>query len=66
MQEKEKLLYEYFKEYTITELQELVYNAKDREEALFYNRILNFKLGLEQEKVLNKELLYHKVCTKSK
>lgn len=57
MESQNKSLFEYFKEYRITELQDLIYNSENREEKIFYNRVLNFKLGVEQEKVVGKKLL---------
>lgn len=57
MESKNKSLFEYFKEYRITELQDLIYSSEDREEKIFYNRVLNFKLGVEQEKAIGKKLL---------
>ena len=46
-----------FLQYTITELEDLLDKASNREERLFYQRLLALKLGLAQEKVVGKELL---------
>ena len=45
-----------FKEYTITELEEKILNAKDREEKIFYAKVLDIKVGLAQEKAIGEEL----------
>ena len=46
-----------FLQCTITELEDLLDKASNREESLFYQRLLALKLGLAQEKVVGKELL---------
>ena len=50
-------MFEEFLQYTITELEELLNAATDREESLFYQRLLALKMGLAQEKVVGMELL---------
>lgn len=50
-------MYNEFISHTINELEELLNNAVEREEILFYQRLLALKLGLAQEKVVGKELL---------
>ena len=55
--EKEDAIFDKFNQYTITQLQALVSNAKIREEKLFYNQLLALKMGLEQEKIVGKQLL---------
>ena len=46
-----------FLELTISELEELLNKAANREETLFYQRLLALKMGLAQEKVVGKRLL---------
>lgn len=55
--EREDALFHKFNQYTITQLQTLVSSAKTREEKLFYNQLLSLKMGLEQEKIVGKQLL---------
>ena len=50
-------IYHEFLQYTISELEDLLYAATSREETLFYQRLLTLKLGLAQEKVVGHELL---------
>ena len=50
-------MFEEFLQYTITELEELLNSAANREESLFYQRLLALKMGLAQEKVVGMELL---------
>ncbi|MCL2200041.1 MAG: hypothetical protein FWB80_14095 [Defluviitaleaceae bacterium] len=50
-------MFESFISHSIAELKELLSKATDREEILFYQRLLALKLGLAQEKVVGKELL---------
>ena len=50
-------LFKEFANHTISELEELLNEASNREESLFYQRVLALKLGLEQEKVVGKKLL---------
>jgi hypothetical protein len=50
-------IFEEFMNYTVTELEELLNQAKNREEELFYQRILALKLGLAQEDVVGAKLL---------
>ena len=49
--------YKNFEKLTITQLHELLKNSKDRAETLFYQRLINLKMGLEQENVVGKKLL---------
>ncbi|MCL2168620.1 MAG: hypothetical protein FWB74_01180 [Defluviitaleaceae bacterium] len=53
-------LFEVFNSYTILELKALLNKATDREESIFYSKVLSLKLGLAQEKVIGKELF---VCS---
>jgi len=57
MAESKNLMYQDFVAHTITELEEFLNQAANREESLFYQRLLALKLGLAQEKVVGKELL---------
>ncbi|MCL2664615.1 MAG: hypothetical protein FWE82_03295 [Defluviitaleaceae bacterium] len=57
MNENKQTMYQSFISYTITELNELLTKATDRDEMLFYQRLIALKLGLAQEKVVGKELL---------
>ena len=50
-------LFQSFISYSITELKELLTNASERDEVLFYQRMIALKLGLAQEKVVGEELL---------
>ena len=50
-------IFEEFLKHTISELEELLNKAKNREESLFYQRILSLKLALAQEEVVGEELL---------
>ena len=50
-------LFQSFVSYSITELKELLTNASERDEVLFYQRMIALKLGLAQEKVVGEELL---------
>ena len=50
-------MYDEFLQYTITELEDLLYAAQNREESLFYQQLLSLKMGLAQEKVVGMELL---------
>ena len=57
MNEKKQPLFQSFVTYSITELKELLTNASERDEVLFYQRMIALKLGLAQEKVVGVELL---------
>jgi len=57
MGETKLSMFQEFISHTIFELEELLNKATDREEILFYQRLLALKLGLAQEKVVGKELL---------
>jgi len=57
MTENRQAMFQAFVSHTITELKELLTNAADRDEVLFYQRLIALKLGLAQEKVVGKELL---------
>ena len=50
-------LFKLFEEYRINDLQYMFDTATKREERLFYLNLLNLKLGLSQEKVVQKKLL---------
>ena len=50
-------LYKEFLKYNILELENLLNKAVNREEILFYHRVLALKMGLEQEKIVGKQLL---------
>ena len=50
-------IFQEFAHYTVAELESLLDAANNREESLFYQRLLSLKLGLAQEKVVGKELL---------
>jgi hypothetical protein len=54
---KKANLFQEFLNYTVLELLELLSKATEREETLFYQRLLVLKMGLSQEKVVGKELL---------
>ena len=54
---KNRNLFHEFAQYSISEIEEMLRNAADREEMLFYQRLLALKMGLAQEKVVGKELL---------
>ncbi|MCL2216865.1 MAG: hypothetical protein FWB91_07565 [Defluviitaleaceae bacterium] len=57
MNENKQTLFQSFISYSITELKELLANASERDEVLFYQRLISLKLGLAQEKVVGAELL---------
>jgi len=57
MTENKQTMFQIFVSYSITELKELLADATDREEILFYQRLISLKLGLAQERVVGKELL---------
>jgi len=57
MNENKQTLFQSFISYSITELKELLANASERDEVLFYQRLISLKLGLAQEKVVGVELL---------
>jgi len=57
MNENKQTLFQSFVSYSITELKELLTNASERDEVLFYQRLISLKLGLAQEKVVGAELL---------
>jgi len=57
MGESKPTLFQSFISYSITELKELLANASERDEVLFYQRLISLKLGLAQEKVVGAELL---------
>lgn len=50
-------LFNNFANHTISELEELLNKSTNREEGIFYQRLLALKLGFAQEKVVGKELL---------
>gem|GEM_PF-1221265 len=55
--ENKQALFQSFISYSITELKDLLKKASERDEVLFYQRMIALKLGLAQEKVVGKELL---------
>jgi len=55
--QKQNNIFQAFLQYTITELEEFLNAATNREEILFYQRLLALKMGLAQEKVVGMELL---------
>jgi len=57
MTQNKQTIFQTFASYSITELKELFAKAADRDEMLFYQRLIALKLGLAQEKVVGKELL---------
>ena len=57
MNENNQTLFQLFISNSIIELKELLANASERDEVLFYQRLISLKLGLAQEKVVGKELL---------
>ena len=50
-------MYEQFESYSFMEIEELLLNARTREEKAFYRSMLNLKLQIEQEKVIGEVLL---------
>lgn len=50
-------MYERFEALSFEEAEELLRNAKEREERAFYRTVLNLKLQIEQEKVIGEELV---------
>ena len=50
-------LYESFSLCSVSELEALIKKAATREEKAFYRTLLNFKLKLDQEKIVGKKLL---------
>ena len=57
MNENTQTLFQTFISYSITELKKQLTNASERDEVLFYQRMIALKLGLAQEKVVGEELL---------
>ena len=57
MNENKQTLFQSFISYSITDLKDLLTKASERDEVLFYQRMIALKLGLAQEKVIGKELL---------
>jgi len=57
MEPKQRDLYNSFKMMTIGQLQQLLINARTREEKAFYRTLLNMKLVIEQEKIIGESLL---------
>jgi hypothetical protein len=57
MLEAKQTMFQAFISYSVTELKELLAKAADRDEVLFYQRLIALKLGLAQEKVVGRELL---------
>ena len=57
MVENKPTMFQIFMSYSISELKKLMAEAVDREEILFYQRLLSLKLGLAQEQVVGRELL---------
>ena len=50
-------LFKIFSEYSTNELEERKSKSQTKDERKFYTKILDIKLQLAQEKLLNKELL---------
>ena len=50
-------LYKTFSEMTIADLQELLMGSQTREEAVFYRKLINMKLQINQEKIVGEALL---------
>lgn len=50
-------LYDQFRRLTTHDLEEKLLGANTREEKIFYRKLLNLKLQLEQEKVIGELLL---------
>ncbi|MBQ4054888.1 MAG: hypothetical protein IJD17_04175 [Clostridia bacterium] len=50
-------LYDQFRRLTTHDLEEKLLSANTREEKIFYRKLLNLKLQLEQEKVIGELLL---------
>lgn len=50
-------LYERFSKATTRDLEKSLLLSKTREEKIFYRKLLNLKLQLEQEKVIGEKLL---------
>ena len=50
-------IFQEFARFTVTELENFLDAATNREESLFYQRLLALKLGFAQEKIVGKELL---------
>jgi len=57
MSENKQSMFQIFASHSVSELKELLTDAADREEILFYQRLISLKLGLAQERVVGKELL---------
>ena len=57
MEPKSRDLYNAFRMLTIAQLQQLLIDARTREEKAFYRTLLNMKLVMEQEKVIREVLL---------
>jgi len=57
MTENKRIMFQTFVSYSISELKDLLSETSDREEILFYQRLISLKLGLAQERVVGKELL---------
>ena len=57
MVENKQNIFQIFMSHSTSELKELMAKAVEREEILFYQRLLSLKLGLAQEQVVGKELL---------
>jgi len=55
--ENKQTMFQTFESYSVSELKELLTKAANREETLFYQRLISLKLGLAQERVVGKELL---------
>ena len=57
MEPKTRDLYNSFKMMTIAQLQQMLIDARSREEKAFYRTLLNMKLVIEQEKIIGEALL---------
>ena len=56
-EERKDSLYDDFSRCSVSELEALIKKAVTREEKAFYRTLLNFKLKLDQEKIVGKKLL---------
>lgn len=50
-------IFEEFLSLSISDLEQLLNQAKNRQESLFYQRMLSLKMGLAQEEIVGEELL---------
>ena len=55
--ERLKSIYESFSELSVSELENAIIAASDRNEKVLYRTLLNLKMQLDQEKIINQTLL---------